>query len=89
MRPPVQPIVHRRRSDDVQTIKEILRTADGIGDTPMQTGSPEEYESLIDAAKCVVATAFGNTDGMSFELQLEAIRAAAGDLQAELEQLDI
>ena len=72
----------------MRTIKEILHTADGIGDKPMRVHSSEEFENLVIAAEHVIATAFGNTLGMAVELQLEALRSAAVGLQEALESLD-
>ena len=72
----------------MRTLKEILHTADGIGEKPMRTGEPQEFEELIAAAQVVVATAFGETYGMSVETQLEALRCAASILRDELEQLE-
>ena len=72
----------------MRTIKEILHTADGIGDKPMRAENPCDFDDLIEAARAVVATASGNTDGMSTELQLEALRCAVGSLRDELEQLE-
>lgn len=73
----------------MQTIKEILHTADGITDKPMQVVNESQVANLVDAARDVVATVFGNTDGMSLELQIEAIQAATSSLQAWLENFDI
>lgn len=71
------------------TIKEILHTADGINDKPMQVMDESQVSRLVEAAKDVVATVFGNTDGMSMELQIEAIQEATSGLQAWLENFDI
>jgi len=73
----------------MRTIKEILHTADGIGDKPMRTGSPEDFDELVDAARHVIATAFGNTYGMTAELQLEALRSSVVGLQESLDELGI
>jgi len=73
----------------MKTIKEILHTADGIGDKPMQVIDESQVENLVEAARDVVATVFGNTDGMSHDLQIEAIQAATSSLQAWLENFDI
>lgn len=73
----------------MRTIKEILHTADGIGDKPMQVVDNSQVENLIEAARDVVATVFGNTDDMSLELHVEAIQLATNSLQAQLVNFDI
>jgi hypothetical protein len=73
----------------MRTIKEILHTADGISEKPMQVIDESQVARLVDSARDVVATVFGNTDGMSLELQIEAIQTATSSLQAWLENFDI
>ena len=41
-------------------------------------------KELIEAAECVIETAFGNTDGLTEAMQLQAIRMAVEDLKREL-----
>jgi DnaJ-class molecular chaperone len=43
-----------------------------------------EKAEVTEAAKCVIATAFGNTDGLSLQSQLEAVRMAAEQLKIAL-----
>jgi len=73
----------------MRTMKEILHTADGICDKPMQVIDESHIARLVDAARDVVATVFGNTEGMSLELHIEAIQEATSSLQAWLENFDI
>ena len=73
----------------MRTMKEILHTADGIGEKPMQVIDESQVANLVDAARDVVATVFGNTDGMPLELQIEAIQVATSSVQALLENFEI
>ena len=43
-----------------------------------------ERNEIEEAARCVIATAFGNTDGLSMKDHLEAVRMAAEQLKVAL-----
>lgn len=48
-----------------------------------------KLREILEAAEAVVATAFGNTYGLTEAEQLEAIRMAAGVLQDELAKVRV
>ena len=49
--------------------------------------APDGHADLIEAALCVVCTAFGNTHGLTDREQLEALRMACRSLRCELKAL--
>lgn len=46
------------------------------------------FADVVDSARCVVATAFGNVDGLDLQEQLMALRMASRSLQDALNALD-
>ncbi len=48
------------------------------------SGMPRKMAEIVDAAEAVVATAFGNIDGLTEADQLEALRMAAAALRDAL-----
>lgn len=76
----------------IEQLKEDLDSAIGGGNTGDIEAAASileaaRYVGLIEAAKAVVATAHGNTYGLTEADMLEANRMAADALQEELEKL--
>lgn len=57
------------------------------GDSHLFCTCESKLEKVIDAANCVVDTAFGDTNGLNETEQLIALRMAAEYLKTELEKL--
>ena len=73
----------------IEQLEEELENARGgqnTGDIEAAAAALEEakYYELREAAKFVVATAFGNTDGLSLQTQLESLRLAVEQLKVAL-----
>jgi len=76
----------------IETLREDLESAIGGGNTgDIETASANleeaRFRGVVEAAECVVATAFGNTDGLSESEQLEALRMSATVLKEVLSVL--
>lgn len=76
----------------IEALREDLESAIGGGNTgDIETASANLEEArfygVVEAARCVVATAFGNTDGLSESDQIEALRMASASLRDSLEAL--
>lgn len=73
----------------IDVLREELQSAIGggnTGDIEVASANLEEarFKDVVESAECVVATAFGNTDGLSESDQLVALRMAAGGLRDAL-----
>jgi len=76
----------------IEALREDLESAIGGGNTgDIETASANleeaRFREVVEAAECVVATAFGNTDGLSEADQITALRMAAAGLRNALEAL--
>jgi hypothetical protein len=76
----------------IEALREDLKSAIGGGNTgDIETASANleeaRFREVVEAAKCVVATAFGNTDGLSESDQIEALRMSAAGLRDALDSL--
>lgn len=68
--------------EQLEEALEIARGGGNIGDIEAAVSDLEEarFRELVEAAKCVVATAMGDTFGLSCEDQLQALRLACAEL---------
>jgi hypothetical protein len=76
----------------IETLREELSSAIGGGNTgDIETASANleeaRFRDVIEAAECVIATAFGNTDGLSESDQLVALRMTAEMLRNAMNSL--
>jgi len=76
----------------IEALREDLESAIGGGNTgDIETASANleeaRFREVVEAAECVVATAFGRTDGLSESDQITALRMAAAGLRNALEAL--
>ena len=76
-------------STTIEELYEQLEDARGGGnpgdiESAVWAIAEREKQEIREAAECVVATAFGNTDGLSVQSHLEAVRMAVQQLKFAL-----